>query len=81
MLFRSRLLKWNVETIGFSPNGFNGYFLFKILLCAFCAMVILQAISVFYRALLEFREGPESADKYLDRDTLGEGEEAYEGTH
>jgi len=44
-------------------------------------MVILQAISVFYRALLEFREGPESEDKYLDRDTLGEGEEAYEGTH
>ena len=44
-------------------------------------MVILQAISTFYRALLEFREGPESEDKYLDRDTLGEGEEAYEGTH
>ncbi len=81
LLRKARLLKWNVETIGFSPNGFNGYFLFKILLCAFCAMVILQAISVFYRALLEFREGPESADKYLDRDTLGEGEEAYEGTH
>ncbi|MFT6088742.1 MAG: TRAP-type mannitol/chloroaromatic compound transport system permease small subunit [Sulfitobacter sp.] len=81
LLRKSRLLKWNVETIGFSPNGFNGYFLFKILLCAFCVMVILQAISTFYRAILEYREGPESEDKYLDRDTLGEGEEAYEGTH
>tara|TARA_R110002049_G_scaffold10127_1_gene50133 strand:- start:93324 stop:94292 length:969 start_codon:yes stop_codon:yes gene_type:complete len=81
LLRKAKLLKWNVETIGFSPNGFNGYFLFKLLLIAFCAMVILQAIAVFYRALLEFREGPESENKYLDRDTLGEGEEAYEGTH
>ncbi|MEQ6247859.1 TRAP transporter small permease subunit [Sulfitobacter sp. HNIBRBA3233] len=81
LLRKARLLKWNVETIGFSPNGFNGYFLFKILLCAFCIMVILQAIAVFYRAYCEFVEGPESENKYLDRDTLGEGEEAYEGTH
>ena len=81
LLRKARLLKWNVETIGFSPNGFNGYFLFKMLLCAFCIMVILQAIAVFYRALCEFREGPEAEDKYLDKDTLGEGEEAYEGTH
>ncbi|SFD78116.1 hypothetical protein SAMN04488523_102375 [Sulfitobacter brevis] len=81
LLRKARLLKWNVETIGFSPNGFNGYFLFKLLLSAFCIMVILQAIAVFYRALLEFREGPESENKYLDKDTLGEGEEAFEGTH
>ena len=48
---------------------------------AFCALVLLQAVAFFYRSFLEFREGPESADKYLDKDTLGEGEEAYEGTH
>jgi TRAP-type mannitol/chloroaromatic compound transport system permease small subunit len=81
LLRKSRLLKWNVETIGFSPNGFNGYFIFKVLLCAFCVMVLLQALAVFYRSWCEFREGPESENKYLDRDTLGEGEEAYEGTH
>ena len=34
---QSAMLKWNVETIGFSPNGFNGYFLFKILLVPFAA--------------------------------------------
>ena len=77
----ARALRWNVETIGFSPNGFNGYFLFKILLCAFTAMVFLQAMAIFYRSLLEWREGEDSENKYLDRDSLGEGEEAYEGTH
>ncbi|WP_370401293.1 TRAP transporter small permease subunit [Sulfitobacter sp. JB4-11] len=81
LLRKSKLLKWNVETIGFSPNGFNGYFIFKVLLCMFCVMVILQAIAVFYRSWCELREGEASADKYLDKDTLGEGEEAYEGTH
>ncbi len=81
LLRKARLLKWNVETIGFSPNGFNGYFIFKVLLCLFCAIVILQAIAVFYRSLNELREGPESENKYLDKDSLGEGEEAYEGTH
>ncbi|TMM54424.1 TRAP transporter small permease subunit [Sulfitobacter sabulilitoris] len=81
LLNKARALRWNVETIGFSPNGFNGYFIFKILLCAFTAMVFLQAIAIFYRSLLEWREGEESENKYLDRDSLGEGEEAYEGTH
>ncbi|MEP2641606.1 TRAP transporter small permease subunit [Roseobacter sp.] len=81
LLSKSRALRWNVETIGFSPNGFNGYFLFKILLCAFTAMLFLQAISMFFRSYLEWKEGPESEAKYLDRDTLGDGEEAYEGTH
>ena len=81
LLRKARILKWNVETIGFSPNGFNGYFLFKILLVGFCAMVMLQAISTFYRSWCEMREGEESEGKYLDRDTLGAGEEAYEGTH
>lgn len=78
---KARILKWNVETIGFSPNGFNGYFLFKILILAFTALIFLQAIAFFYRSYLERKEGPESEGKYLDRDTLGEGEEAYEGTH
>ncbi|KIN72221.1 TRAP transporter small permease subunit [Sulfitobacter guttiformis] len=81
LLRKSRLLKWNVETIGFSPNGFNAYFLFKILLCVFCVMIMVQAISIFYRSWCELREGEESEGKYLDKDTLGEGEEAYEGAH
>lgn len=81
MLKKVIVLKWKVETIGFSPNGFNAYFLFKVLMIAFCGLVLLQAVSFFYRSLLEFREGPDSEDKYLDKDTLGAGEEAYEGTH
>lgn len=81
LMKKSRILKWNVETIGFSPNGFNAYFLFKILLVCFAAMVFLQAIAFFYRSYLERKEGKASEGKYLDRDTLGEGEEAYEGTH
>ncbi|WP_380052627.1 TRAP transporter small permease subunit [Falsihalocynthiibacter sp. SS001] len=78
---KARILKWNVETIGFSPNGFNGYFLFKLLVVAFTALVFLQAVGFFYRSYLERKEGEDSEGKYLDRDTLGEGEEAYEGTH
>ena len=81
LMRKSKLLKWNVETIGFSPNGFTAYFLFKLLLVAFTAMVFLQAIAFFYRSYLEYKEGPESEGKYLDKDTLGEGEEAYEGAH
>ncbi|MBL3574382.1 TRAP transporter small permease subunit [Rhodovulum sulfidophilum] len=81
LLMKARAVRWNVETIGFSPNGFNGYFLFKVLLVAFTGLVFLQAIAFFYRSFLEFAEGEESAGKYLDRDSLGAGEEAYEGTH
>lgn len=81
LLMKSKALRWNVETIGFSPNGFNGYFLFKVLLCLFAAMVFLQAIAMFYRSFLEWREGPESEGKYHDADSLGAGEEAYEGAH
>lgn len=72
LLAKSRALRWNVETIGFSPNGFNAYFLFKVLLVAFTLMVILQAIACFYRAYLERKEGEESENKYLDKDTLGD---------
>ena len=34
-----------------------------------------------YIAYLEYVEGPDSIGKYLDKDSLGEGEEAYEGAH
>ena len=81
LLLKSRAMRWNVETIGFSPNGFTAYFLFKILLVAFAGMIFLHAIAFFYRSYLEMKEGPESEGKYLNRDTLGDGEEAYEGTH
>ena len=69
---KSRAFKWNVETIGFSPNGFNAYFLFKVLLIIFTAMVFLQAIAFFYRSYLEWKEGEESEGKYLDKDVLGD---------
>ncbi len=81
LLLKSRALRWNVETISFSPNGFSAYFLFKILLICFAGMVFIQAVAFFYRSFLEFKEGEGSSGKYLDRDNLGEGEEAYEGTH
>jgi TRAP-type mannitol/chloroaromatic compound transport system permease small subunit len=81
LMMKARALRWNVETISFSPNGFNGYFLFKVLLVLFAGMVFLHAMAFFWRSWLEWKEGPESAGKYLDLDTLGEGEEAYEGTH
>ncbi|WP_375281184.1 TRAP transporter small permease subunit [Pseudooctadecabacter sp.] len=81
LITKARALRWNVETIGFSPNGFNAYFLFKVLLVLFTALVLLQAVAFFYRSYLELVEGEESAGKYLDKDTLGEGEEAFEGTH
>ena len=74
LVMKARAFRWNVETIGFSPNGFNGYFLFKVLLVLFAALVFLQAIAFFYRSYLEWKEGPESEDKYLDRDVLEEGE-------
>lgn len=70
LMRKSKLLKWNVETIGFSPNGFDGYFLFKILLIAFAGMMFLQGIAFFYRSLLEYIEGPESEGKYKDVDII-----------
>lgn len=71
LLMKARAFRWNVETIGFSPNGFNAYFLFKILLVAFAGLVFLQAVAVLWRSYLELREGEESEGKHLDRDTLG----------
>jgi TRAP-type mannitol/chloroaromatic compound transport system permease small subunit len=81
LLMQSRALRWNVETIGFSPNGFSAYFLFKVLLVLFAGMVFIHAWAVFYRSWLEFREGEKSANKHLDKDSLGDGEDALEGAH
>ncbi|MEM7076543.1 MAG: TRAP transporter small permease subunit, partial [Pseudomonadota bacterium] len=81
LVLKARAVRWNVETIGFSPNGFNAYFLFKILMVAFAAMVFIHAWAFLFRSYLEWKEGEDSAGKYLDRDSLGDGEEAYEGTH
>src|SRR6056297_2011353 len=74
LILKARAVRWNVETIGFSPNGFNGYFLFKVLLVVFAGMIFLQAVAFFYRSYLEWKEGPDSEDKYLDRDVLEQGE-------
>ena len=71
-LNKARAFRWNVETIGFSPNGFNGYFLFKVLLVLFTALVMIQAMAFFFRSYLEWKEGPDSEGKYLDRDVLGD---------
>ena len=72
LLTKARALRWNIETIGFSPNGFNAYFLFKVLLVIFTLMILLQAVAFFYRSYLEWKEGPASEDKYLDKDVLGD---------
>ena len=78
MLMQSRIFRWNVETIGFSPQGFNAYFLFKVLLVLFCILVFVQAIAFFWRSWLEWCEGEGSAGKYLDRDSTGDASEDLE---
>lgn len=78
LVLKARALRWNVETIGFSPNGFNGYFLFKVLMVFMVAMIFVQAWAFFYRSYLEWVEGEESAGKYLDKDVLDQGEEPYD---
>ncbi len=72
LMNKARALRWNVETIGFSPNGFDAYFLFKVLLVSFTALILLQAVAFFYRSFLELKEGPESDGKYLDKDKIGD---------
>ena len=74
MVMQARVMRWNVETIGFSPNGFNAYFLFKVLLVAFCILVFIQAWAFFWRSYLELVEGEEAQGKHLDRDKLGDEE-------
>ena len=65
---KSRIIRWNIETISFSPNGFDAYFLFKVLLVCFAGLMFLQGLAFFYRSLLEYLEGPESENKYKDFD-------------
>ena len=72
LLTKARALRWNIETIGFSPNGFNAYFMFRVLLVVFVLMILLQAVAFLYRSYLEFKEGPESEGKFLDKDQLGD---------
>ena len=78
MLLKARAVRWSVETIGFSPNGFNAYFLFKVLMVLFAGMVFLQALAFFYRSYLELVEGPEAEGKWLDRDVLDPDEPELE---
>ncbi|MBF9036473.1 TRAP transporter small permease subunit [Rhodobacterales bacterium HKCCE2091] len=78
---RAAAFRWNIQTFAASPSGFNAYYLFKILLVAFAGLMILQAIGFFYRSFLEFREGEDSAGKYLDHDTLDEAEAVLEERH
>ena len=72
LMAKSKIIKWNVETIAFSPNGFDAYFLFKLLMVAFCGLVFLQAWAFLWRSVLEFREGPSAEGKFVDRDTPGD---------
>lgn len=72
LMKKARIVKWNVETIGFSPNGFNAYFLFKVLIVAYAFMMFIQAMAFFYRNLLELREGEEADGRYHDADVLGD---------
>lgn len=72
LLTKARAVRWNVETIGFSPNGFNAYFLFKLLILAFVGLVLLHAMAFFWRSYLEWREGEESEGRYRDNDWLGD---------
>jgi TRAP-type mannitol/chloroaromatic compound transport system permease small subunit len=76
LLRKARILKWNVETMGPSPNGFTAYFLFKILIVLMCGMIFLQAVAFFYRSYLEWREGEASEGKYLDKEVLDQGDDA-----
>ena len=68
LVMKARALRWNVETIGFSPNGFNAYFLFKVLILAYTALILIHALAFFYRSFLEWSEGEKSEGKYLDLD-------------
>ena len=68
LVMKARAFRWNVETIGFSPNGFNAYFLFKVLILAFTALIFIHAVSFFYRSLLELRGGDASEGLRQDLD-------------
>jgi len=66
-------VRWNIETTAYSGQaGFNAYFLFYILLIILCGMLFVLVVSFFARSYLEWKEGEESAGKYLDKDVLGD---------
>jgi len=52
LITKARAIRWNVETISFSPNGFNAYFLFKVLLVLFAGMVFRHGVPAIHRLLL-----------------------------
>ncbi|MBQ2263438.1 MAG: C4-dicarboxylate ABC transporter permease [Loktanella sp.] len=72
LIQRAQVLQWNIETISTSANGFDAYFLFKILLLVFTGMVMVQGVAFFYRSYLEWKEGEASEGKFLDKDNLGD---------
>ncbi len=78
LMLKARAVRWNVETIGFSPNGFTGYFLFKVLMVLMVGMIFLHAWAFFFRSYLEWVEGEEADGKHLDKDVLEAGEEPYD---
>jgi len=69
---KAAIVRWNVETIGVSPSGFDAYFLFKVMMVGFAGMMLLQATAFFYRSYLEFIEGESSAGKFADNDVLND---------
>jgi TRAP-type mannitol/chloroaromatic compound transport system permease small subunit len=68
MMQKARAMRWNVETIGFSPNGFNAYFLFKVLLIALTGVIFLMAVTMFWRSIQEWREGQAADGRFVDKD-------------
>lgn len=78
LVMKARALRWNVETIGFSPNGFNAYFLFKVLILAYTALIIIHAVAFFYRSFLEWREGAAVEGYGLDLDPRNTEDAAIE---
>lgn len=76
LMRKAQLMRWNVETISFSPAGFDGFFLFKILLVLFAAMMFVQGLGYFYRNLLELIEGPSSANRFADLEGTTEDDAA-----
>ncbi|MEM9344247.1 MAG: TRAP transporter small permease subunit [Pseudomonadota bacterium] len=70
MMAKARAVRWSVETIAFSPNGFDAYFLFKVLMVLFAGLVFLQAVAFLYRSYLELVEGEASEGRYDDIDVL-----------
>ena len=70
LIRKTRAFRWQPETIGFSPNGFDLYFLFKVLIVAFCAMMLIQSAAFFYRSYLELVGGEDDEGRDLDKDVL-----------